>query len=381
MRSLTKFCVGLAALGVFLPLLVHGQATTTPSGALVVEKDEFLRGTVLSTDARQIDGNEGNVVLMKIRIDSGSVKGDEVEVTLGGAFADTEKGVHTGDQVVVVRSVAGGDATYYLADRYRLPWVYGLIAVLIMTAIFVGKKRGVTATLGLASSVAILALVILPQLALGANPILVVLLGGVALATVSTFITHGVNKESGIVLGSILIALVIGTIGAVGATLLLNLGGLGSEEAISLSYGPLATINLQGLLIAGVILGVLGVLDDVAATQVAAVKELADTNKMLTAKQLYKRGMRIGAEHVAALINTLLLAYAGASLPLLLVGKVNLQLPLWAFLNNESVAEEIVRTAVGSSALILAVPIATAFAAWYFGAKRGAPLKDSGTIV
>jgi uncharacterized membrane protein len=104
------------------------------------------------------------------------------------------------------------------------------------------------------------------------------------------------------------------------------------------------------------------------------VKELASANPRLTRRQLYRRGMRIGSEHVAALINTLFLAYAGASLPLLIVGKVNLQLPVWAFLNTESIAEEILRTAVGSGALILAVPIATALAAWYFGAKRGAPL-------
>lgn len=376
MRSRTRF---LALLFVFLtcvPTLALAQETqvssTGPVAPLAVAPDEFLRGVIVSVSPRQIDGLAGTVSDAVVRLRSG----EEIEVALGGAFADPASGLGAGDQVVVVKQVVEGEATYYVADRYRLPWIWGLVAALILAAVIVGGKRGVTATFGLAASVAILALVMLPQFALGVSPVLVAFLGAIAIATVTTFIAHGVRRESGLILGSILAALVIGAIGAFLATWLLQLNGLGSEEAIAITYGPLAGIDLGGLLIAGVILGCLGVLDDVAATQVAAVKELATADKRLTRRQLYRRGMRIGSEHVAALINTLFLAYAGASLPLLIVGKVNLQLPVWAFLNTEAVAEEILRTAVGSGALILAVPIATALAAWHFGARRGAPLPD-----
>ena len=232
-----------------------------------------------------------------------------------------------------------------------------------------------TATVGLAASVGVLALLVLPQIAGGGNPIVVTLLGGVAIAAATTFIAHGFRRESGLILGSMLAALGVGTAAAFLATQLLRLSGGGSDIALSLTYGPLGDIDLRALLIAGIILGVLGVLDDVAATQVAAVKEIAAADPKMTARELYRSGMRVGKEHVAALINTLFLAYTGASIPLLLVVMVNLKLPVWAFINNQAIAEEIVRTVVGSGALILTVPIATALASWHFARKRN---KDKG---
>lgn len=369
MRSHVRILFGVATLtAVFLPGLSLAQEEAAP---IPVQPDEFLRGTVLSANVRTVEGAEGLIQELNVRLDSGSEVGKEVPVVHGGVLADPEDGVQVGDRVVLVRSDAAGEVTYYLADRYRLPMTFLVIGLLIAIAIAVGGKRGVTATFGLAASVGILALIVLPQLAGGLNPIVVTLLGAVAIATVTTLVTHGPNRETLLVLGSILAALVVGAIGALVTTWALNLGGIGSEEAVALTYGPLADVDLRGLLIAGVILGCLGVLDDVAATQVAAIKEISGADRLLTARQLYRRGMRIGAQHVAALINTLFLAYAGASLPLLLVGMVNMQLPIWAFINTEAVSEEIVRTAVGSVALILAVPIATLFASWHFGARRG----------
>lgn len=368
MSSHAKFLFGFLALfAMSAPGLVFAQE----EAPITVSPDEFMRGTIVSSEIRTVEGIDGAIQELKVLVESGTDKGKEVTVVHGGVFADPKDGVQTGDRVVLVRSDAGGDVSYYLADRYRLPITAVLVALLLVAAVVVGGKRGLTATLGLAASVGIFAFIVLPQLAGGLNPIVVVLLGALAIATVTTFATHGANRESGLVLASILSALAVGALGAMAATWALALGGIGSEEAVALTYGPLADVDLRGLLVAGVILGCLGVLDDVAATQVASIKEISHADPRLTARQLYKRGMRIGAQHVAALINTLFLAYAGASLPLLLVGMVNLQLPIWAFLNTESVSEEIVRTVVGSGALILAVPIATLLASWYFGAKRG----------
>lgn len=383
MRWLPKTIVAIAVLASLSPLYAFAQETTSTPDAtpIVVQPDEFIRGVVIERVPRRIEDTDIDVQEVKVLVTSGSVKGETVELTLGGAFGDPETGVQIEDEVVLVRSVSDGVPTYYLADRYRLPWIITIVALMLIAAFVIGKKRGVTATLGLAASVVILAFVMIPQMAGGANPILVVFLGGVAIATVTTFIAHGVRKDSMLVLSSILISLIVGSIGALLATWTLNLGGLGSEEAVALTYGPLAGMDFRGLLVAGVILGCLGVLDDVAATQVATVKEIAAADPRLTRRQLYRRGMRVGSEHVAALINTLFLAYAGASLPLLLVGRVNLQLPVWAFLNTESVAEEIVRTVVGSTALILAVPIATLLAAWQFGAKRGVVLRKEDIVV
>lgn len=368
MRSPTRALIALALL---LAAAFPSLAAAQEAAPIDVAPDEFMRGTVTAVRERRIEGAEDPVSEITIRVDSGTDAGRDVQVMQGGAFADPETGVARGDRVVVVRSASGSETSYYLADRYRLPGIAVLVALLVAAAVIVGGKRGVSATLGLAASIGILALVVLPQIAGGGNPLLITFLGGIAIATVTTFIAHGASRESMIVLASILAALAIGTLAAWLSTLGLRLGGFGSEGALSLAYGPLAGMDLRGLLVAGVVLGVLGVLDDVAATQVAAVKEVSAADPRLTARQLYRRGMRVGAEHVAALINTLFLAYAGASLPLLLVGMVNLQLPLWAFLNTESVAEEIVRTVVGSGSLVLAVPIATLLASRFFGAKRG----------
>jgi len=144
-----------------------------------------------------------------------------------------------------------------------------------------------------------------------------------------------------------------------------RLFGLGSEESLDLQYGALKNINLQGLLLAGIIIGALGVLDDITTAQTAAVAELKLANAKLSFDELYRRGMAVGKEHITSLVNTLALAYAGASLPMLLLFTVYQQ-PLWVTLNSEFVVEEVVRTVVGSLALTVAVPITTFLAAYWF---------------
>jgi uncharacterized membrane protein len=120
---------------------------------------------------------------------------------------------------------------------------------------------------------------------------------------------------------------------------------------------------MRGLLLGGIILGALGVLDDITTAQAAAVDELHRANPSLDARELYRRGLSVGREHITALVNTLFLAYAGASLPLFILFTIYNEVPVWVALNSEFVAEEVVRTLVGSMALILAVPITTAAAA------------------
>ena len=126
-----------------------------------------------------------------------------------------------------------------------------------------------------------------------------------------------------------------------------------------LQSGLTAGVNLRGLLLGGMIIGCLGVLDDITTAQTAAVDEIRKANPNLTSKQLLQSGLSVGREHIASLINTLALAYAGASLPLLLLFQTNETFPLWVTLNSEFLAEEIVRTLVGSTTLLLAVPIST----------------------
>ncbi len=154
------------------------------------------------------------------------------------------------------------------------------------------------------------------------------------------------------------------------AVWLAKLSGSGTEEAVYLQLGSLPSLSLRGLLLGGMIIGTLGVLDDVTTTQVSTVEEISIADSSLTRKELYRRGLRVGKEHIASLVNTLALAYAGASFPLFLLFAIQGGPPLWIILNAEYVMEEVVRAVVCGAALVIAVPISTVAAAWFYGKRE-----------
>jgi uncharacterized membrane protein len=148
--------------------------------------------------------------------------------------------------------------------------------------------------------------------------------------------------------------------------------GIATEEGYILKLN-VGNINLRGLLLAGIIIGMLGVLDDVTIGQATTVEEIKDANQSLGFKELYQRGTAVGKEHIASLVNTLVLAYTGVALPLVLLLTLQSQnnvVPLWLAVNGEPIAQEIVRTLVGSLALVFAVPITTFLAAYYYGKAK-----------
>ncbi len=189
------------------------------------------------------------------------------------------------------------------------------------------------------------------------------------IATVSIYVAHGFNRRTSVAVGGTLISICI----AIGTSLLFvwmgKLFGVGAEETLYLQTAGIGNINLQGLLLGGIIIGALGVLDDITTAQSAAVAEIADANPSLTSGELLKRGLSVGKEHITSLVNTLVLAYAGASFPALLLFVVY-ERPWWVVANTELIAEEIVRTLVGSIALMCAVPITTAIAARVFSVRK-----------
>lgn len=144
--------------------------------------------------------------------------------------------------------------------------------------------------------------------------------------------------------------------------------GFGSEDALVLAYGQFSGLNFQGLLLAGILIGALGVLDDITTTQIAAIDEIYKANPAMTRKELKKRSMSVGREHITSLVNTIALAYVGVSLPLLLMFTVS-SVPFWTLINSELVVEELARTLIGSAALILAVSISTYFGIRYLVKK------------
>jgi uncharacterized membrane protein len=216
----------------------------------------------------------------------------------------------------------------------------------------------------MAVSILILVKFIVPQIVAGANPLVVSIFGSLLIGGITLYIAHGWKIKTHIALASMVSALLIVAVLSYISVQSAQLVGLGSEEAYFLQFGNTATINLQGLLLGGIILGALGVLDDITVSQVSVIFQLRAAKKDISIQELYRRGLEVGKDHVASLVNTLVLAYAGANLPLFILFMLNEQTPQWVTLNSEIIVEEIIRTVTGSIGLVLAVPVTTLLAAY-----------------
>lgn len=300
-----------------------------------------------------------------LRIQGGEESGKLVETTSENDGPVTA--VKKGDRMVVIESISDAETVYHLGEPYRLPNMLWVLAAFFAVAIFFGRMKGITSIIGLIGSIVILDKVVIAGIMAGKDPLAVTTLGMVLIVLVSFYLAHGFNKRTSIAVTGSLIVLSAAYILAKVAVSLTALVGTGTEEAIFLQVGPLGTIDLRGLYLSGIMIGVIGVIDDITTGQVAAVCEIREANPTLSANELYRRGLIVGREHIASLINTLVLAYAGASLPLFLLFSIYKDTPAWVTMNSGPIAEEIVRSIVGSAALILAVPVTTWLAAKYFG--------------
>ena len=262
---------------------------------------------------------------------------------------------------------------YAFADVERRSPLLLLAGVFAIAVIALGRWTGLRALFGLGLSLLVVLGFVLPALLAGSDALLVALVGSAAVMFTVLYLAHGVTVQTSIA--------VLGTLGSLLLTVLLAelfvgvtaLTGLGSDET-SLISATVGTIDLRGLLLAGIVIGSLGVLDDVTVTQSSAVWELHLANPAASALSLYRSGIRIGRDHIASTVNTLVLAYVGTSLPLLVIYSLA-DSSLGDVLTSEVVAQEVVRTLVGSIGLVAAVPLTTALAAFTVRVDRadGAP--------
>lgn len=229
-------------------------------------------------------------------------------------------------------------------------------------------------------SIGVLLVFVIPSIIAGANPLLISLIGSALIACTALYLAHGFNRRTTLALLSTILTLVLSIVLAVVFVHLGKLFGMGSEEARFIQTGLSQAIDLRGLLLGGIIIGALGVLDDITTAQTAAIDELSKANHTLGFSELFASGTSIGREHIASLINTLALAYIGASLPMFVLFFVNDETPWWVILNSEFVAEEVVRTLVGSATLLLAVPISTYIAAKAFANGNHTNVKSCGHV-
>jgi uncharacterized membrane protein len=261
------------------------------------------------------------------------------------------------DAVILLRDTSGA---YQISDHDRATslWLFG--AAFALAVIAFGRWKGVTALVGLAVTFVLLLTFVIPGILEGRSPMLVAIVGAAAIMLAVLYLTHGFSVPTSMAVLGTLASLTLTGLLSYGALGFARLNGITDDSAMTL--GMSLSIDTQGLLLASIIIGALGVLDDVTVTQAVTVAELAHANPSYGFARLYRAAGRIGRAHIASVINTIILAYAGASLPLLLLFSIGEQ-PLGDVLTTPVIAQEIVRSIVGTLGLIAAVPITTALAA------------------
>ncbi len=330
-----------------------GTGTYRAEVTLVLEEGEIDLGGTLQT-----------YQILRVKLLEGEYAGIPMEVDYGRRQIHPEGIRFDVGDVILVSLSQGPDGVLnaYFADYVRTPMLGWLALAFALAIVVTGKWKGFRSLLGMAFSLFVIIGYIIPHILIGEDPVRVSIIGSAILLTVTLYLTYGWTlKTHASTLGMFVVLVLTGTL-AWFAIQLTRLNGTGSEEALFLMQMSAVTINLRGLMLGGMIIGALGVLDDLVTTQSSAVFELHATDEMLGFRALVARAMRIGQDHVAATVNTLVLAYAGASLPALLMFSLNRGNYL-TLINFEFIAEEVVRTLVGSLGLIAAVPITTVIAA------------------
>lgn len=326
------------------------------------DKTEYFIGTVTEIVAEETFTDQDQnyyAQLVKVRRQS---DGEIIDLEAGSQFQpipESQK-LGVGQQVVFAHQQITKDMpAYVFVDSYRIPVLVWLFIGFLVLVLLIARKQGAFSIIGMALSLGVLAYQVVPQILQGQNPILVSLIGCTIVAVLTVYLSHGISQESHLALASMMLTLLAVSLLSWVAVHFAHLAGLGSEEAYFLQFAPNANVNLQGLLLAGIMLGTLGVLDDITIAQVSVVTQLKAAKPNIDFAELYTRSLAVGKDHVASLVNTLILAYAGSSLPLFLLFTLSQNQPLWVAINTQMIAEEVIRTLAGSIGLVLAVPLTT----------------------
>jgi uncharacterized membrane protein len=368
-------------------------ALLTAAGALVLWPGELPQGaltgvasigptseaTVRSLEEGRCAGSTDPAApqcrLVTIELTSGEDAGGEavMEFPSGSPVGD----LHPGDSIIVARSDIEGTVRYSFVDRDRRPVLLLLGVAFALAVVALGRLRGLMALVGLVASAAVIIRFILPAVLAGESPVLVAIVGSSMIAFLALYLAHGFGPLTNVALLGTILSLVITLVISEIFTRLANFSGFSTEEAFLVNLGA-GQVDLRGLILAGVIIGALGAIDDITVTQASTVGELRRADPRMPAPHLFRSAMRVGRDHVASTVNTLFLAYTGASLPLLLLFVLTGR-SLGSVANGEVMAVEIVRTLVGSIGLVASVPITTALAVMSFGGPSRT-LADAGPV-
>jgi uncharacterized membrane protein len=351
---------------VFLLLtLTLGLAPTLLAQEVHQDLHEVLKAEVLEVvkeEEREVTGTDTTTLMQEVRI---VISEGEREGEVATLINEVVK-LKVGDDIFVNHMVAiDGQETFTYADFERRPVLAFLALAFVVMLLFFSRWQGVRAILSLAASVGAILFILVPALLAGYDATLTTIGISAVILAFAFFGTHGFNPRSIIAFGGTFGTVILTSLVAYPAVHIMRLTGFNDDASVYLNFATGGQLDLTGLLLGGIIIGILGALDDVSITQVSVVEELKGANNQLNFMDLYTKASVVGRNHIGSMVNTLALAYAAVSLPLILL-YAKADTPWLSVLNQEVVAAELLRIIVGSMGLVLAVPATTAVAAWYY---------------
>jgi uncharacterized membrane protein len=316
-----------------------------------------------SSETKQVPGTDVTSVYQTIDVQilEGAEKGKTV--TVDNDYLSLTKG----EVFYLQTTIRGADGIeiYAVSDPYRIPTLIFFVVLFVVLVLVFGGVQGIRGILSLIGSLALITYVLIPGILSGYSPILLSLGVSALIIIVGSYITHGFNRTTTSAVFGMLVTIVITGLLAYAAVHFARLSGFATEETVYLNMNTRGSINFIGLLLGGILIGLLGILYDVAIGQAIAVEELHTVAPHLPRAAIYKRAIRIGREHIGALVNMLAIAYVGVSLPLILLYATSANASFAMTVNREIFATEIIRAMVGSIGLVLAVPITTIISVWF----------------
>jgi uncharacterized membrane protein len=338
---------------------VADEQITVKAQVLEIKKQEKMKA--LESDLEHI------IQTLKVKILEGDNKGDELTL-------ENDHQVLKDGEIFYLKQISDSvthKSQYSIDEPYRLPQVSWLIGIFLLAVLIFGGIQGVRGVVSLVGSFLLILYVLIPGILYGISPLLVAVGVSSLIIVVGSYITHGFNKMTSSAVIGMLITISFTGLLALWSVYFTRLSGFGSEEVVYLNMSIPGGIDVLGLLLGGIMIGLLGVLYDVAIGQATAVEELLKLAPPGVPKtRIYKRALRIGREHIGALVNTLAIAYVGVSLPLMLLFSQISTDSILVTLNREIFSAEIVRIVIGSIGLILAVPITTFVSVWMLGKDK-----------
>ncbi len=334
-------------------------------------------GTHKNSDAEMMTGSVQKIIsemersqVLEIKIIKGTFKGETITIENDESMVVAPRVFKVKDKVMVAYLQTDyGSEYFYVAEYDRSSTLFWLFIIFVVIVTICASWQGVGSLLGLATSFLILFKFVLPQILNGASPVIMAIIGALFIIPVIFYTSHGFERKTTIaVLATILTLIITGLLATIFANWG-NLTGIVSDEASFLSFETAQKIDFRGLVLAGMIISILGILNDVTISQASIVQQIKQVKEDISFGELYFRAMKVGRDHIASMVNTLILVYTGVSLPLLLLF-LDRSKQFLEVINYEFLSEEIIRTLVGSIGLILAVPITTLLAVIFLSKEK-----------